>query len=143
MIGLDHVYDTVEEVDNNMLIHMHINSQGYNDGILLGGPGKYDIDNGARINGMNIAIAGLMKDSGYNRWKGHDMQVRAHDSVEQGIDRVVRSILSWDACEKAAETLDREKLNTFFENRETAKAEDLMRKAVAYAWQYFDEQYKG
>ena len=143
MIGLDHVYDTVEEVDNNMLLHMHINSQGYNDGILLGGPGKYDIDNGARINGMNIAIACLMKDSGYNRWKGHDMQVRAHDSVEQGIDRVVRSILSWDACEKAAEMLDRNSLSSFFENRDTAKAEDLMRKAVTYAWQYFDNHYKG
>jgi xylose isomerase len=38
MIGLDHVYDTVEEIDNNMLLHMHINSQGYNDGLILGGP---------------------------------------------------------------------------------------------------------
>lgn len=38
MIGLDHVYDTVEEIDNNMLMHMHINSQGYNDGLILGAP---------------------------------------------------------------------------------------------------------
>ena len=38
MIGLDHVYDTVEETDNDMLIHMHVNSQGYNDGILSGSP---------------------------------------------------------------------------------------------------------
>jgi xylose isomerase len=44
MIGLDHIYDTVEEIDNNMLMHMHVNSQGYNDGIILGGPGKFDID---------------------------------------------------------------------------------------------------
>ncbi|MCM8786306.1 MAG: TIM barrel protein, partial [Candidatus Omnitrophica bacterium] len=29
MIGLDHIFDTVEEIDNRMLVHMHINSQGY------------------------------------------------------------------------------------------------------------------
>ncbi|MCX8093348.1 MAG: xylose isomerase [Candidatus Goldbacteria bacterium] len=142
MIGLDHVYDTVEEIDNNMLIHMHINSQGYNDGILLGGPGKFDIDNGARINGFNIAIAGLIKQAKYKRWKGHDMQPRAYDNEEQAVDRVVRSILSWDACEKAAEYLDYKKLNKFMENRETAKAEDMMRDAVVYAQKLFDKMYK-
>ncbi len=143
MIGLDHVYDTVEEIDNNMLVHMHVNSQGYNDGILLGGPGKYDIDNGARINGMNIAIAGLVKKSGFNRWKGHDMQVRAHDNEEQGIDRIIRSILSWDACEHAAAQLDENTLIKFLEKRETAKAEDVMRHSVMEAQQYFDKVYKG
>ena len=74
MIGLDHVYDTVEELDNDAMVHMHLNSQGYNDGIILGGPGKFDIDHGVRINGMNIAIAGLIQQAGFNRWKGHDMQ---------------------------------------------------------------------
>ena len=58
MIGLDLIYDTIEEIDNNALVHMHVNSQGLNDGIILGGPGKYDIDHGVRINGINIAIAG-------------------------------------------------------------------------------------
>src|SRR5262249_28701486 len=57
MIGLDQVYDTVEEIDNNALVHMHLNSQGYNDGITLGGPGKYDIDHGTKITGQNIAVA--------------------------------------------------------------------------------------
>jgi len=142
MIGLDHVYDTVEEIDNQMLIHMHINSQGYNDGIILGGPGKYDIDNGARINGMNIAIAGLIKQEGYTRWKGHDMQVRAHDTEEQGIDRIVRSILSWDACEKAADTIEYNTLLNHLEKRETAKAEDMMRHAVMRAHHFFDEIYR-
>ncbi len=142
MIGLDHVYDTVEEIDNNMLVHMHINSQGYNDGIILGGPGKYDIDNGARINGMNIAVAGLIQQAGYNRWKGHDMQVRAHDDETQGIDRIIRSILSWDACEKAAATFDYEVLMTHLETRETAKAEDMMRHAVMEAHNCFDEIYQ-
>ena len=141
MIGLDHVYDTVEEIDNQMLIHMHINSQGYNDGLILGGPGKYDIDNGARINGMNIAIAGLIKQAEYKRWKGHDMQVRAHDTEKQGIDRIVRSILSWDACERAAEMIDYDFLTNCLKERETAKAEDVMRHAVLKAHEYFDKQY--
>lgn len=110
MIGLDHVYDSVEELDNNMMLHMHINSQGYNDGIILGGPGKYDIDHGCRVNGMNIAIAGLIADAGFVRWKGHDMQPRAYDNAEQAIDRVVRSIISWEACAKAATELNNAKL---------------------------------
>ena len=143
MIGLDIVYDTVEELDNNMLTHMHVNSQGYNDGILLGGPGKYDIDNGTRVNGMNIAVAGLIRDAGYGRWKGHDMQARAYDSEEQAIDRVVRSILSWDACEKAAAELDGEALVALLVARETARAEDLMREAVVAAQQVFNGSLKG
>lgn len=142
MIGLDHVYDSVEELDNDMMVHMHLNSQGYNDGIILGGPGKYDIDHGARINGMNVAIAGLIQDAGYARWKGHDMQARAYDNTEQGIDRVVRSVLSWEACEKAAKGLDTAALMGVLANRETAKAEDMMRAAVVAAHGYFDEMYK-
>ena len=142
MIGLDHVYDSVEELDNDMMVHMHLNSQGYNDGIILGGPGKYDIDHGARINGMNVAIAGLIQQAGYARWKGHDMQTRAYDNAEQGIDRVVRSVLSWEACEKAARELDVDALMTVLANRETAKAEDMMRSAVVNAQQSFDAMYK-
>ena len=142
MIGLDHVYDTVEELDNNMVVHMHLNSQGYNDGIILGGPGKYDIDHGARINGMNIAIAGLILQAGYSRWKGHDMQTRAYDNAEQGIDRVIRSVLSWEACEKAAKELDTDALMNLLTKRETAKAEDMMRAAVVSAQAHFDMMYK-
>jgi xylose isomerase len=142
MIGLDHVYDTVEEIDNDMLLHMHINSQGYNDGIIMGGPGKFDMDHGARINGMNIAIAGLVNQSGYRRWKGHDMQVRAYDTEEQGINRVIRSILSWEACEMAAGEIDYPALRTCLEERDTAGAEDIMRSAVMKAHLYFNEMYK-
>ncbi len=142
MVGLDHIYDTVEEIDNNMLVHMHLNSQGYNDGIILGGPGKYDIDHGTRINGMNIAIAGLIQDAGYDRWFGHDMQVRPYDTEEQGVDRVVRSILSWDACEFAARDLNAKDLLATLAQRRTAKAEDMMRHAVMVANKYFDEVYK-
>jgi xylose isomerase len=142
MIGLDHVYDSVEELDNDAMVHMHLNSQGYNDGIILGGPGKYDIDHGTRINGMNIAIAGLIAEAGFDRWKGHDMQVRAYDNEEQGIDRVVRSILSWEACAKAADELDSKQLMKYLTNRETAKAEDMMRAALVSAQKHFDQMYK-
>ncbi len=141
MIGLDHLYDTVEELDNMAMYHTHLNSQGYNDGIILGGPGKFDIDHGVRINGMNIAIAGLMQQAGYQRWKGHDMQVRPYDNVEQGIDRVTRSILSWEACEMAARELDVARLLLVLTQRETAKAEDMMRAAVVLAQKRFDEMY--
>lgn len=141
MIGLDHVYDTVEEIDGNGLVHMHLNSQGYNDGIILGGPGKYDIDHGTRVNGMNIAIAGLLQESGYSRWKGHDMQPRAYDNADQAVDRVVRSVLSWEACARAAAKLDTGRLLGYLADRQTARAEDLMRGAVVRAQQYFDEMY--
>jgi xylose isomerase len=143
MIGLDHIYDTVEELDNDMMVHMHLNSQGYNDGIILGGPGKYDIDHGARINGMNIAIAGLIQKAGYDRWKGHDMQARAYDNTEQAINRVVRSVLSWEACEKAAKELKTRDLLKVLAQRDTAAAEDMMRAAVVNAQMHFDQMYVG
>jgi xylose isomerase len=143
MIGLDHVYDSVEELDNDAMVHMHLNSQGYNDGIILGGPGKYDIDHGTRINGMNIAIAGLIKNAGYSRWKGHDMQTRAYDNAEQGIDRVVRSVLSWEACANAADEIDETALMNCLAARETAKAEDIMRGALVSAQNHFNRMYKG
>lgn len=142
MIGLDHVYDTVEELDNNAMVHMHLNSQGYNDGVILGGPGKYDIDHGARINGMNVAIAGLIQEAGFVRWKGHDMQPRAYDDIEQAVDRVVRSVLSWEACEKAAKELDTVRLTKCLQKRQTAEAEDMMRVAVVSASGYFGQMYK-
>jgi xylose isomerase len=143
MIGLDHVLDTVEEIDSGMLVHMHLNSQGYNDGIILGGPGKYDIDHGVRVNGMNIAVASLIRTAGYARWKGHDMQVRPYDDERHGIDRVVRSILSWEAVEAAAEELDEKLLLSHLENRDTAKAEDMIRGAVVRAQERFDLLYAG
>ena len=70
------------------------------------------------------------------------MQARAYDNAEQGIDRVVRSVLSWEACEKAARELDTDALMTLLANRETAKAEDMMRAAVVNAQQSFDAMYK-
>jgi len=139
MIGLDPVYDTVEELDNGALVHMHLNSQGWSDGIVLGGPGKYDIDHGVRINGVTVALAGLVHEAGYDRWKGHDIQPRPYDSVEQAVDRVVRSILSWEACAAAARDLDTAGLLRDLAARETARAEDRMREAVVRAHGRFTE----
>jgi len=90
---------------------------------------------------MNIAIAGLIQQAGFSRWKGHDMQTRPYDNAEQGIDRVVRSVLSWEACEKAAKELDTAGLMKALAERETAKAEDMMRAAVVNAQGYFDKMY--
>jgi xylose isomerase len=143
MIGLDSVYDTVEEIDNNAVAHVHLNSQGYQDGITLGGPGKYDIDHGLKISGVNISIAALLTESGYARWYGHDMQARAYDNEVQGLDRVIRSILSWDACQKAATELNLTELNRYLANRETGRAEDIMRHAVVSAHKHFDQLYQG
>lgn len=142
MIGLDHIYDTVEEILNNTIVHMHINSQGYNDGIILGGPGKFDIDHGARINGMNITIAKLIQEAGYNRWKGHDMQPRPYDKEEQAIERVIRSILSWESCEIVAEKMEMNILTEYLEKRNTAKAEDYIRELVCECVRVFNELYK-
>ena len=141
MIGLDPVHDTIEELDSGMMHHAHLNSQGYNDGISMGGPGRFDIDQGARINGMNIAIAALMQDAGFSRWKGHDIQARPYDDVNQALDRVGRSVLSWEACEHAARKLDRADLRVHLARRDTAQAEDLMRAAVADAQRWFDTHY--
>ncbi len=58
---------------------------------------------------------------------------------EQGIDRVVRSILSWEACDKSAPNLDVDQLLSHLSNRDTAKAEDMMRGAVVRAHSFFNE----
>ncbi|MCS7180247.1 MAG: xylose isomerase, partial [bacterium] len=142
MIGLDHIYDTVEEIDNKMLIHMHINSQGYNDGIVLGGPGKFDIDHGARINGMNIVIAKLIKEAGFDRWKGHDMQARPYDNEEKAIERVIRSILSWESCEIVVQKMNTKEILNYLVKRETDKVEDIMKDLVAEGFRIFKSFYE-
>jgi len=143
MIGLDYVHDTVEEIENGMLVHMHINSQGLSDGITLGGPGKFDIDMGARITASNIAMAGLARMAGYERWKGHDMQVRPYDNEEQAIERIIRSILSWEALRLAEKELDYDLLIRYLTERDTAKAEDLIRDVIILAHKNFKRLYEG
>lgn len=142
MIGLDAVFDTIEEIDHRTLFHTHLNSQGYNDGLLAGGPGKFDIDFGTRVNSYNVTLARLFQDAGYQRWFGHDMQPRAYDNEEQAIERVVRSILSWEACDRVAADLDTEALQRSLMERRTADAEDIMRAATVKANQIFDELVK-
>ena len=72
---------------------------------------------------------------------GHDLPGMARYVQEQGIDRVVRSVLSWEACESAARKLDTSALMAALTARETAKAEDIMRAAVVSAQKSFDEMY--
>ena len=48
----------------------------------------------------------------------------------KGIDRVIRSVLSWEACMLAAAEVDTEALMAALAERATAKAEDIMRNAV-------------
>jgi xylose isomerase len=69
------------------------------------------------------------------------MQPRAYDNEAQAIDRVIRSVLSWEACDKAAASLDVKKLLSNLANRETAKAEDMMRAALVDAQKAFDQMY--
>ena len=69
------------------------------------------------------------------------MQARPYDNTEQALDRVVRSVLSWEACDYAADRLDTGELRTHLRNRDTAKAEDLMRDAVGTAQDWFDEHF--
>jgi xylose isomerase len=83
----------------------------------------------------------LIQQAGYDRWKGHDMQTRAYDNAAQGIDRVIRSVLSWEACAQTARELDTDALMKALTHRETAKAEDMMRHAVVSAQKAFDEMY--
>jgi xylose isomerase len=71
------------------------------------------------------------------------MQPCAHDTETEAVDRVIRSILSRDACVYAAERIDYELLNGFLEKRETAMAEDTVRNAVVEAQLYFNRVYRG
>ncbi len=143
MVGLDPVYDTVEEVESAMLVHMHLNSQGYDNGITLGGPGKFDIDQALRVNGMTLAIAGISRQAGFRRWKGHDIQRRPYDDAMQAIDRIVRSVLAWEACARAEKEMDDRQLLRLLAERRTAQAEDLIRTTVAKAEAYFADWYEG
>lgn len=67
---------------------------------------------------------------------------RLPDNAEQAIDRVVRSIISWEACAKAATEPDNAQLLKFLAARETAGAEDMLRAALVSAQKYFDRMYK-
>lgn len=69
------------------------------------------------------------------------MQVRPYDNEEQGVDRAVRSILSWEACGQAARDFDMSKLMRHLSTRETAKVEDMVRAAVGQAQKYVNEMY--
>jgi len=141
MIGLDATYDTAEEIRDGAVMHVHANSQGY-DGVRAGGPGMYDVDHGTAITGPNIGIARLLLDAGYKRWIGHDMQPRAYDNEVQAVDRVVRSVINWEAMVKVAEKLNVKRIEALLAKRETAKVEDLVGDAVSKARALATKMYK-
>jgi xylose isomerase len=141
MIGLDTVSDTVEEILDGSLFHVHANSQGY-DGILAGGPGKYDIDNGAKITGSNISIMKLLIDAGYQRWIGHDMQARPHDNEQQAINRVIESVINIEAMEKVARNFPTKEINNLLAKRDTQPVESMMHELRSTAEKYAREMLK-
>jgi xylose isomerase len=89
-----------------------------------------------------VAIASLVAEAGYVRWKGHDLQPRPYDGEDAAVDRVVRSILAWEACAEAAGALDTKALLSDLSERDTAGAEDRMREAVVHAQEVFMRSWK-
>lgn len=135
--GLGRVSDLVECVYHDALVHWSASS-GFGDG--LQPPGGTDA--GATINALTIAAAGLMERSGYRRWKAHPITPRPYETDSQVLDRIVRSILNWEACAFAAKDLDEKQLTSHFQQRQIAKADGQMRRAVSSAWKKFDEWYR-
>jgi xylose isomerase len=70
------------------------------------------------------------------------MQPRPYDNEDQAVDRVVCSILSWETCAQAAAELKQGKLLMLLAQRDTARAEDLMREAVVNAQRHFNNVYR-
>ncbi len=136
MLGLDHLNDLAEQLASGKITHIHANDQGY-DGIRGGGPGKFDIDHGVALTGPNIGVARALLDSGYQRFIGHDMQARPHDSEEQAYNRVIQSMVNWKALERVASEFPMEELRGYLEKRDTLPAElligDMMSTARSYA----------
>jgi len=78
--------------------------------------------------------------------RGGRIRTRQHTSRlarRQADHRIVRSILSWEACDYASRELDTIFLMKLLASRETAKAEDMMRGAVVTAQKKFNELYMG
>ncbi|MBM3233980.1 xylose isomerase [Candidatus Pacearchaeota archaeon] len=142
MLGLCTIFSTSEEIDNDMLVHEHLNSQGGNDGISLGGPGKFDIDHEVKVTGNGIVIARMMQNAGYSRWCGHDMQPRPYDAIKQALERCVRAALAWEACRKAGKEMPWNEMINAYARRDTITVEDMMRDSLTKAHGYFRETYQ-
>jgi xylose isomerase len=138
MIGLDHAYDVAEQIADGKVVHLHANEQG-NDGIRQGGPGMYDVDHGVALTGPNIAIAKMLKDAGYDRWVGHDMQARPHDNEGQALNRVVQSFVNWEALRKVASEFPTCEMRGYIENRDTLALELLIGDTVSTARNYAND----
>lgn len=142
MLGLDTMNDIAEMLGEGKITHIHANDQGY-DGIRGGGPGKFDIDHGVALVGANIGIVRALQDNGYQRWVGHDMQARPHDTEEQAYNRVIQSMVNWKALEMTAKEFPMEELRGYLKKRDTLPAElligDFMSTARAYSNQMLEK----
>ncbi len=142
MLGLDIMNDIAEQLGEGKITHIHANDQGY-DGIRGGGPGKFDIDHGVALVGPNIGLMRALQDSGYQRWVGHDMQARPHDTEDQAYNRVIQSMVNWKALERTASEFPMEELRGYLEKRDTLPAElligDFMSTARTYANQMLEK----
>ena len=137
MIGLDHLYDVATQLPTG-IFHMHANDQGY-DGIRQGGPGMYDVDHGVALTGPNVGIMRMLKKAGFKRWVGHDMQARPHDSEPHALNRVVQSVVNWEALRKVADEFPGDELRGYLERRDTLGVELLIGDAVSTARGYAND----
>lgn len=92
---------------------------------------------------MYLATGALAREAGLSNWKGHDIQPRPYDDRERALDRGVRSTLSREACARAEREFDPALLREHLIREDAARAEDLIRNAVADAHNKFWEMYRG
>ena len=94
---------------------------------------QFDIDYGVSLNWPTILQAKIMRESGYNRWVGHDMQPRPEDDEERGVERIRQSILSWSSCWDISKKIEMGKLLNFASKRDTISIEKEARKYIHLA----------
>jgi xylose isomerase len=134
MAGLDLVQEYAAAAAEGAIVHVHANSQG-GDGVRLGGSGKFDIDYGVSPSAASLSIASILSRTGYGGWIEHDMQPRPYDDAGQNVNRVVRSICTWEAVARTVEggALDVASLAAVAASRDSMALEDIVRDAVCEA----------
>ncbi len=143
MSGMELVQDYAAALLDGAVVHVHANSQGA-DGARLGGAGKYDIDYGVGPDAATLAVAQLLSDSGYDGWVEHDIQPRPYDDVRGAVGRIIRSICSWEAVMRVAESgaLSRDRLLRVASARRTMDIEDMVRDAMSEAHRLSKELFR-
>jgi xylose isomerase len=87
--------------------------------------------------GTNIGVLKALQNSKFDRWVGHDMQARPHDNEEQAYNRVIQSMVNWEALGRVASEFPMDELRGYLERRDTLAAElligDMLSTARTYA----------